>query len=100
MATSVIATHVFGTKDVASAGTALILDATNYELSSLMIIAHNDNTGQIYYGGSDVDSSTQRGLDAGESIVLGMSRTPIVLNTVYIDAGTTNDGVDFVGVRL
>jgi len=98
MATSVTTRHIFGTKDVASAGTAVVLDATERRLNSLMVIAHDDNVGRVFYGGSDVDSATQKGLAPGESIVI--SGAPFPLSDIYIDAANANDGVDFVGARV
>lgn len=98
MATSVTVSHVFGTKDVAATGTAVQLDATDRKLQSLLIVAHSDNAGRVFYGGSDVDSSTQKGLLPGESIVITGNR-PFLLSTIYIDAATNDDGVDFIGAR-
>ena len=100
MATSVTDTHIFGTKDVAAAGTAVVLDATEQRLLALMIIAHSDNAGRIFYGGSDVDSSTQKGLAAGESITISAGGKPFVLSSIFIDAANNDDGVDFVGVQI
>lgn len=98
MATSVTSKFIFGKKAVAAAGTAEQLDATNYGLKSLTIIAAAANSGNIFYGGSDVDSSTQAGLAAGESITLTGAGV-FNLSDIYIDAGTNADAVDFVGVR-
>ena len=99
MATSVAGQFVFGTKDVATAGTQVQLDATTSRLlRSLLIIAHSDNAGRIFYGGSDVDASTQKGLQAGESMTL-QGVEPFEIGDIWIDAATNGDGVDFVGVR-
>ena len=104
MATSVTSTHIFGTKDVASAGTRVQLDSNDYKLVSLLMIAHSDNGGRIYYGGSDVASSTQFGLEAGESVTIpapvrGNGIAPFNLSEIYIDTSNSGDGVDFVGAR-
>ena len=99
MATSVTDVHIFGTKDVATAGEAVALDATEYPLQALMIIAHSDNVGRVFYGGSDVASTTQKGLAAGESITISAAGKPFLLTSISIDAANNNDGVDFVGVR-
>lgn len=99
MATSVTSDFVFGTKDVAVAGTALVLDATEYRIRSVMLIAHDNNAGRIFYGASDVTSATQRGLAGSESITLSSS-SPFALSTIYIDADIANDGVDFIAVRV
>lgn len=98
MATSVIGSHIFGTKDVTSAGTAVVLDATDYYVQAVLIQAHDNNVGRIFYGGSDVASTTQRGLAAGASVsITGNKR--FKLSTFYIDAGTSDDGVDFIVTR-
>lgn len=99
MATSVTRQFVFGTKVVAAAGTQVQLDATTTRmLRSLTIIAHSSNVGRIFYGGSDVDSSTQKGLQGGESFTLtGVG--PFEIGDIWIDAATNADGVDFIGVR-
>ena len=98
MATSVTGVFLFGTKDVAAAGTAVVLDATDYRIRSLLIIAHSDNAGRIFYGGSDVASTTQKGLAAGESIQI-IGDKEFALSTIYIDAANANDGIDFVGAK-
>jgi hypothetical protein len=98
MATSLTNKFIFGKKDVASAGTAVKLESSNYRVKTVTIIAHSDNAGVIHYGGSDVDSSTNAGLAAGESITITGAGV-FDLDDIYIDAGTSNDGVDFVIVR-
>jgi hypothetical protein len=81
-----------GEKAVASAGTAEALGTGIYH--SLTIIAKSDNTGQVYVGGSDVASSTNDGLDSLDVITF-TSEKGIDLAKVYIDSGTSGDGVDF-----
>ena len=98
MATSVTPEFVFGQKDVTAAGTAEKLDATEYRIKSLLIIAKAANTGQVFYGDSDVDSSTQVGLDAGDSVMIEGDK-PFALGTIYVDVGVSGEGVDFVAVR-
>jgi hypothetical protein len=100
MATSETSSHVYGQKSVSSAGTAVVLDSTDRKLQSILIVAHDDNAGRVFYGASDVDSSTQKGLAPGESITITMGRYPILLSEFYIDAATSSDGVDFVGGRI
>lgn len=99
MANSVTDHFIFGTKDVAAAGTAVQLSATEYRLKTLTIIAHADNAGAIYYGGSDVDNATNAGLAAGESITITHPK-PFTLGSIYIDSANNDDGVDFVAVRI
>ncbi len=100
MATSEFGPFIVGQQAVNTAGTQEQLDATNagVMLRALTIIAYSSNVGRIFYGGSDVDSSTQKGLQAGESMTFE-APTPFALGSLYVDAATNNDGVDFIGVR-
>ena len=100
MATSVTQSHIFGTKSVTTAGTRVQLDATERPVSAVMIIAKSSNVGRIFYGGSDVASTTQTGLEPGESVVFGsIEEEPFMLTSIYIDSATNSDGVDFVATR-
>ena len=100
MASSIVGPFINGTKDVATAGTAVQVE-TGYSCRSITLIAHPDNVGNIFYGGSDVDSSTQKGLNPGDSI--SFTRTDVNGETAtfdasefYVDSATSNDGVDWV----
>ena len=80
-----------------TAGTAVALSATQ-RVKSLTIRAKAGNTGQVYVGGSDVSSTTNDGLDAGESVdfeAVGW----LDLADVYIDVDTNGEGVDFYAVK-
>jgi len=98
MATSVTPEFIMGDEDVGTAGTAEQIETTSYRIGSLMIIAKDNNTGRIYYGGSDVASTTQRGLVAGESIII-TGYKPFDIASIYIDSSVNGEGVDFVGAR-
>ena len=99
MAISVTNDFVFGQK-TATAGTAAKLDAAEYALKSLAMAAHSTNSGKVFYGGSDVASTTQKGLGPGSKISIGTTdgRT-FLLSSIYIDVAVTGDGVDFIGER-
>lgn len=100
MATSQFGAFIVGQQAVNTAGTREQLDVTNASvlLRAITIIAYSTNVGRIFYGGSDVASATQKGLQAGESMTFE-APTPFELGSLYIDAATNNDGVDFIGVR-
>jgi hypothetical protein len=98
LASSVTTDFVMGDEAIGTAGTAEQIETTSYRISSLMIIAKDSNTGRIFYGGSDVASSTQRGLAAAESIVITGTK-PFDITTIYVDCSVSGEGVDFVGVR-
>ena len=101
MAISKSGPFISGTNDVNSAGTAEQLYSTAVQARSVTIIAHDDNAGRIFYGGSDVDSSTQKGLNPGDSI--SFTRTDVNGETAtfdasefYVDSATSSDGVDWI----
>ena len=98
MANSIVGSLISGYKAVASAGTAEALAADNgRRYTSITIIAESDNTGRIFVGGSDVDSSTNKGLAAGAAIAF-TSAHGWLLDEIFLDAGTNGDGADFYGV--
>jgi len=100
MATSVTQSHLFGTKSVTTAGTRVQLDTTSRPVSAILIIAKSSNVGRIFYGGSDVASTTQTGLEPGESVTFGsIEEEPFDIANIYIDSANNSDGVDFVATR-
>ena len=98
MANSIAGSLISGYQAVASAGTAEALAADNgRRYKTFTIVAETDNSGRIFVGGSDVDSSTNSGLAAGAVLSL-VSSHGWLLSEIYIDAGTSGDGADFYGV--
>jgi len=82
-----------GSQDVATAGTSEQLpDQTCKEVT---IIAKENNTGNIYIGGSTV-SSTSYGakLSTLDSITLSISNT----NLIYIDSDNNGEGVTYIAI--
>jgi hypothetical protein len=100
MANSVGGGGVFisGEKTVTTSGTALALESTFKLARSLTIRAKAGNTNQIYVGGPDVTTSTNDGLDSGESLSINPVQG-IDLSLVFIDVDTDGEGVDFYAVR-
>ena len=84
-------------KTVAAAGTAVAL-STSQRVKALTIIAKAGNTGQVYIGGSDVSSSTNDGLDAGETISFEAVNWMDIAD-IFVDADTNGEGVDFYAVK-
>lgn len=92
MATSVGKFLVAGEKTIAAAGTAEVLESPSRLVRGLVVIAKAANTNPVFLGGSDVDSSTNGGFDAGKGIVLdGLVDT----GEVWVDVTTNDEGVDF-----
>ena len=98
MAASNSPTLLTSEKTVAAAGTAEALSSTPQRVLSLAIIAKSSNTGQVYVGGSDVDSSTNGGMAPGDSLELSGGNA-MDLADIYIDVDTNGEGVDFCAVK-
>lgn len=87
-----------GTVTVSTAGTAVALK-TGDEISatSIMLQADSNNTGNIYYGDSAVDS-TGLFLGPGESVPIGGTSIRgitegLFLNDIYIDSDADGNAV-------
>lgn len=92
---------ITGTQAVASAGTAEALTALGNasQWTSVTLVAYDDNTGRIFYGGADVDSSTQKGLAPGDTVTVSSAPHSIDLDDFYVDAAVSGEGVDFIGAN-
>ena len=97
MAASNSPTLLASEKTVTTAGTAEALSSSQ-RVRSLTIVAKSTNTGRVYVGGSDVASSTNAGLAAGDSLEIPVV-TWLDLADIYIDVDTNGEGVDFYAVK-
>ena len=84
-----------GAKAVTSAGTAEAI-ASSGLFNHLVIHAKPGNTGQVYVGGSDVDSSTNGGRSPGDTVKCSPNKGHVLdLTAIYLDVDTSGEGVDF-----
>ena len=95
--------------NLTSAGTAQAIGTGLYK--DVVLVADPANTGTLYIGGPDVDSTNGYPLAAGEKIALNAlfndSRSPDLLYDlaqIYVDGDTTNDDLriitfNFLGPR-
>ena len=97
MANSETPVLISGEKSVTTAGTAEAM-ASSQRVKSITIIAKASNTGQVYVGGSGVASTTNDGLDAGETLSVEAMGW-MDLAGIYLDADTNGEGVDFYAVK-
>ena len=83
-----------GQKNVSAAGTAERLVTASTPIRSVVVTAKRTNTGNIFIGGSDVDST-------GDIIAPGSNRSVPIdnLNKVFIDSAVSGEGVSFSWVR-
>ena len=86
-----------GEKTVSAAGTAEAI-ASAKRVRSIVIIAKSGNVGQVYLGGSDVATTTNDGLDAGETLSIEAVGW-MDLADIYVDVDTNGEGVDFYAVK-
>jgi hypothetical protein len=88
-----IPTSVFdGQTNVTTAGTRVVLAASQAILSGVTIKAKIGNTGSIFVGNSSVSSSNGYILAAGDTVFLEIAN----LNTVNLDATVSGEGVSYV----
>lgn len=80
-----------GSKTVTTAGTQVPLTSTSTGIHTVVVKAKSANTGVIYIGNSDVDSSSGLPLAAGEALTITINN----LNKVYIDASVNGEGVNY-----
>ena len=85
-----IATIASGEMDVTTAGTALVLSATQ-ACKKVDIQAKITNTGKIYIGGTSVDSDEGLELRRGDIYSLEIAD----LNDVYVDCSVSGEGVRY-----
>ena len=84
-----------GAKAVTSAGTAEAI-ASSGLFNHLVIHAKPGNTGQVYVGGSDVDSSTNGGLSPGDTVKFSPNKGHVLaLTAIYLAVDTSGEGVAF-----
>ena len=81
-------------KTVAAAGTAELLKTAESEVNVITIKAESTNTGYIYVGDADVDSTNGFILSAGEEVTIFIDDDD---TDIYIDSSVNGDGVSFIG---
>jgi hypothetical protein len=97
MAASNSPTLLVSEKTVATSGTAEALSESQ-RVRSVTIIAKGGNTGNVYVGGSDVATTANDGLPAGDTLEIE-SANWLDLNDIYIDVDTNGEGVDYYAVK-
>jgi hypothetical protein len=86
-------TLTVGQKVVTTAGTAVKVLTTDDGYYTLIIKALSTNTGLIYVGNSDVDSTNGFELDAGEETIIVISEGQL---DIYIDSSVNLEGVSYI----
>lgn len=92
---------VSATKTVTTAGTQVALVSAEKNVTSIVIQANPANTGYIYVGASDVDSSNGIRLSAAEKLAItcddrNQGGDLLDLNKLYVDSNVNGEGVRFM----
>tara|TARA_Y100000310_G_C20354540_1_gene656000 strand:+ start:66 stop:365 length:300 start_codon:yes stop_codon:yes gene_type:complete len=83
----------------ATAGTGSALNSgTAQRVKSVSVVAKDNNTSAVYFGGSDVDSDTVRGLGPGDSLSVTAVNW-VDLATFFIDVAVSGEGVDYYAIK-
>ena len=86
---------ISGTIKVTSAGTR-VQASHKGNVRTITFKARADNTGDIYFGGSDVSSTDGMTLTPGEAISIQLVDA-VSTSQWYADAVNNDDQVDFIG---
>ena len=98
MAASETPTLVSGDKTVAAAGTPEAVGASQ-RVRSITVVAKDNNTGRVYVGGSDVASTVNRGLQAGDVLTHMSASGWLDLADVFLDVDVSGEGIDYYAVK-
>ncbi len=98
MAASETPTLVSGDKTVTAAGTAEAIGASQ-RVRSITVVAKDNNTGRVYVGGSDVASTVNRGLQAGDVLTHTSASGWLDLADVFLDVDVSGEGIDYYAVK-
>ena len=86
---------ISGTIKVTSAGTR-VQASHKGNVRAITFKARADNTGDTYFGGSDVSSTDGMTLTPGEAVSISM-QDAVSTAQWWADAANSNDQVDYVG---
>ena len=90
-----------GTTDIPTAGTSVQISNTNDRVLALSLHAREGNTGNVYFGVSDVSATNGRELIPGESHDIDFtgamkeSDGSVLFSTFWLDVATSGDDVDW-----
>jgi hypothetical protein len=89
-----------GTTDVPTAGTRVQLSNTAHRVKAIEVRGRPSNTGNTFFGTSDVSSTNGRTLQPGESVAVSFGEGTVKFADFYVDAATNGDDVDWSVVLL
>lgn len=75
---------------VATAGTATQVDSTSRVMNRIRVHNPSTNTGLIYFGGPDLDSTHRNELNIGDNVELGS----LDISQLYVTTAVNNEKVE------
>lgn len=91
---------------VATAGTAQTISSSRIASMTVLVQASKDNTGRIYVGDENVNSTNGNELDPGEAMEItpeeiGGSSEEVIISDIFVDAQFDSDiaRISFLGRR-
>ena len=89
-----------GTTDVATAGTQVRISNTAHRVKAIEVRGRPGNTGNTFFGASDVSAAGGWTLQPGESKALSFGEGSVKFADFWVDAATDGDDVDWTVVLL
>ena len=82
-----------------SAGTAVRFTPTPTQIKSMLVHANTDNSGNVFVGGTGVDSTNTPPIAAGATRTFTFKSTELEtttdMATLYMDAASSGDGLTY-----
>ena len=87
-----------GTTDVPGAGTRVQISNTKDRVKFIQARGRGGNSGNTYFGVSDVSASNGMELEPGATITVSFGEGSESFDVFYVDAATSGDDVDWAVV--
>ena len=87
-----------GTTDIPNAGTRVQISNTADKVKTIAVRGRVGNTGNVYFGVSDVASTTGWELEPGDYKSVDFGEGSVPLSVFFVDAATNGDDVDWAVV--
>jgi hypothetical protein len=87
-----------GTTDIPTAGTRVQINNTTQKVLSLSVKGVPGNTGNVFFGVSDVSSTNGWTLQPNEALYLDFEPGTEVMSNFYADVATSGDDIEWVVV--
>ena len=87
-----------GTTTISSPGTAVQINNTADKVKVIEVRARPGNSGDVYFGDSDVSSSSGRTLQPGEPAKVTLDEGSLLFNVFYVDGDQSGDKVDYIAI--